>query len=541
MGGLSLRPYQNEAKTAVLKEWDEGNAKTLLVLPTGTGKTIVFSSITEECVRRGERVLILAHRGELLEQAADKLKKSTGLNCAVEKAEQSCLGSWYRVVVGSVQTLMREKRLSGFSADYFDDIIIDEAHHAVSDSYQTILRHFSRAKVLGVTATPDRGDMQNLGQVFDSLAYEYTLPKAIKEGYLSPIKAVTIPLELDLSGVAMQSGDFKASDIDTALDPYLYQIADEMKNYCADRKTVVFLPLVKTSQKFRDILNERGFRAAEVNGESPDRAEVLADFDSGKYNVLCNSMLLTEGWDCPSVDCVIVLRPTKVRGLYCQMVGRGTRLCEGKKDLLLLDFLWHTERHELCRPAHLICKDEQVAAQMTANMADNAGCAVDLEEAEEKAESDVVAQREEALAEQLKEMRTRKRKLVDPLQYEMSIAAEDLSSYVPAFGWECAPPSDKQKARLEKLGIFPDEIDNAGKAALILDRLEKRRNEGLTTPKQIRLLESKGFLHVGEWSFEQASSMISRIAANNWRVPYGVEPKSYVPESKGASEEWNPF
>lgn len=541
MGGLSLRPYQKEAKTAVLKEWDEGNAKTLLVLPTGTGKTIVFSSITEECVRRGERVLILAHRGELLEQAADKLKKSTGLNCAVEKAEQSCLGSWYRVVVGSVQTLMREKRLSGFSADYFDDIIIDEAHHAVSDSYQTILRHFSRAKVLGVTATPDRGDMQNLGQVFDSLAYEYTLPKAIKEGYLSPIKAVTIPLELDLSGVAMQSGDFKASDIDTALDPYLYQIADEMKNYCADRKTVVFLPLVKTSQKFRDILNERGFKAAEVNGESADRAEILADFDSGKYNVLCNSMLLTEGWDCPSVDCVIVLRPTKVRGLYCQMVGRGTRLCEGKKDLLLLDFLWHTERHELCRPAHLICKDEQVAAQMTANMADNAGCAVDLEEAEEKAESDVVAQREEALAEQLKEMRTRKRKLVDPLQYEMSIAAEDLSSYVPAFGWECAPPSDKQKARLEKLGIFPDEIDNAGKAALILDRLEKRRNEGLTTPKQIRLLESKGFLHVGEWSFEQASSMISRIAANNWRVPYGVEPKSYVPESKGASEEWNPF
>ena len=538
---MKLRPYQNKAKAAVLKEWDEGNIKTLLVLPTGTGKTIVFASITEECVRRGERVLILAHRGELLEQAADKLKKATGLGCSVEKAEQSCLGSWFRVVVGSVQTLMREKRLSGFSRDYFDDIIIDEAHHAISDSYQTILRHFDKARVLGVTATPDRGDMKNLGQVFDSLAYEYTLPQAIKEGYLSPIKAVTIPLQLDLTGVAMQSGDFKASDIDTALDPYLYQIADEMKNYCADRKTVVFLPLVKTSQKFRDILNERGFNAAEVNGESPDRAEILEDFDKGKYNVLCNSMLLTEGWDCPSVDCVIVLRPTKVRGLYCQMVGRGTRLCEGKENLLLLDFLWHTERHELCRPAHLICESPEVAQKMTENMADNAGCAVDLEEAEEKAESDVVAQREEALAKTLKEMRTRKRKLVDPLQYEMSIAAEDLSSYVPAFGWECAPPSDKQKNRLEKLGIFPDEIDNAGKAALILDRLEKRRNAGLTTPKQIRLLESKGFLHVGEWSFEQASSMISRIAANNWRVPHGVEPKSYVPENKGVSEEWNPF
>lgn len=533
---MELRPYQNEAKNAVLKEWDEGNGKTLLVLPTGTGKTIVFASVTEECVRRGERVLILAHRGELLDQAADKLKKATGLGSAVEKAEQSCLGSWYRVVVGSVQTLMREKRLSGFSQDYFDIIIIDEAHHAISDSYQTILRHFDKAKVLGVTATPDRGDMKNLGQVFDSLAYEYTLPQAIKEGYLSPIKAVTIPLQLDLTGVAMQSGDFKASDIDTALDPYLYQIADEMKNYCADRKTVVFLPLVKTSQKFRDILNEKGFNAAEVNGESPDRAEILEDFDSGKYNVLCNSMLLTEGWDCPSVDCVIVLRPTKVRGLYCQMVGRGTRLCEGKENLLLLDFLWHTERHELCRPAHLICESPEVAQKMTENMAENAGCAVDLEEAEEKAASDVVAQREEALAKTLKEMRTRKRKLVDPLQYEMSIQAEDLSSYVPAFGWECAPPSDKQKNRLEKLGIFPDEIDNAGKAALILDRLEKRRNAGLTTPKQIRLLESKGFTHVGEWSFESASKMISRISANGWRVPRDIKPAEYKPQNETQGE-----
>ena len=540
---MTLRPYQQEAKEAVLHEWSEGNNKTLAVLPTGTGKTILFSAITEECVRQGKRVLILAHRGELLDQAADKLKKSTGLGCAVEKADQSCLGSWFRVVVGSVQTLMREKRLKGFSEDYFDTIIIDEAHHVISDSYQRILEHFPQANVLGVTATPDRGDMKNLGSVFDTLAYEYTLPQAIKEGYLSPIKAVTIPLTLDLSGVATQAGDFKASDIDTALDPYLYQIADEMLKYCENRKTVVFLPLVKTSQKFCGILNSKGFRAAEVNGESLDRAEILADFDSGKYNVLCNSMLLTEGWDCPSVDCVIVLRPTKVRGLYCQMVGRGTRLCEGKKELLLLDFLWHTERHELCRPAHLICSSEEVAQKMTENLAEEAGCAVDIEEAERQACEDVVAQREEALAAQLKEMKTRKRKLVDPLQYEMSIQAEDLSSYVPAFGWECAPPSDKQKARLEKLGIYPDEIDNAGKAKLILDRLEKRRNAGLTTPKQIRLLESKGFEHVGEWSFDAASKMISRISANGWRVPRGIDAKTYQPQKIGGNNEdgsaWN--
>lgn len=474
---MQLRDYQSEAKEAIFKEWDKGVLRTLLVLPTGCGKTIVFAKVTEDCVRRGDRVLILAHRGELLEQAADKIAKATRLGCATEKAEQSCLGSWFRVVVGSVQTLMREKRLGQFPADYFNTIIIDEAHHSISDSYQKILAHFNKARVLGVTATPDRGDMQNLGQVFDSLAYEYTLPKAIKAGYLSPIKALTIPLKLDLSGVAMQSGDFKAGDIATALDPYLYQIADEMEKYCEERKTVVFLPLVKTSQKFRDILIEKGFKAAEVNGESKDRAEVLEAFDHGEYNVLCNSMLLTEGWDCPSVDCIVVLRPTKVRSLYSQMVGRGTRLHPGKEHLLLLDFLWHTERHELCHPADLICTDREVAQKMTDNMEEACSCPVDIEEAEKKASEDVIAEREEALAKQLREMRNRKKKLVDPLQFEMSIQAEDLAGYVPAFGWELAPPTDSQKKELEKRGILPDDIDNAGKASMILDRLHNNFSE----------------------------------------------------------------
>lgn len=529
MSRVELRPYQEEAKAAVFEQWNSGSRRTLLVLPTGCGKTIVFGKIAEECVRNGERVLILAHRGELLEQAADKILKACGLGCAVEKAEETSLNSWYRITVGSVQTLMRESRLQRFKPDYFDTIIIDEAHHSISDSYQRIMNYFSGAKVLGVTATPDRGDMKNLGQVFDSLAYEYTLPRAIKEGYLCPIKALTIPLKLDLTGVATQAGDYKAADLDTALDPFLYQIADEMQKAAADRKTVVFLPLVKTSQKFRDILNEKGFRAAEVNGNSEDRTQVLADFEQGRYNVLCNSMLLTEGWDCPSVDCVIVLRPTKVRGLYCQMVGRGTRLSPGKKELLLLDFLWHTAKHELCRPAHLICESDEVAQKMTENIA-AAGVPLDIAEAEQKASEDVVAQREQALAKTLAEMRKRRRALVDPLQFEMSIQAQDLSGYVPSFGWECAPPSQKQLDALEKFGIYPNEIENAGKAAMLLNRLQKRRAEGLSTPKQIRLLENKGFRHVGEWSFNAANNMITRIAANGWRVPFSIDPANYTPE-----------
>ena len=527
--GQELRPYQQQARDHIHAEWENGHTRTLLVLPTGTGKTIVFASVAADQVRAGDRVLILAHRGELLEQAADKLQRSTGLVSAVEKADATCLNTWFRVVVGSVQTLQRTARLERFPHDYFGTIIIDEAHHAITDGYRRILDYFGDAKVLGVTATPDRGDMRNLGEVFDSLAFEYKLTDAIKEGYLCRIMAQTIPLKLDISSVTMSGGDYAVGDLGTALDPYLEQIAAEMAQRCKGRKTVVFLPLIKTSQKFRDLLNSHGFRAAEVNGQSTDRKEVLADFDAGKYNVLCNSMLLTEGWDCPSVDCVVVLRPTKVRSLYSQMVGRGTRLSPGKSDLLLLDFLWMTDKHELCRPADLICEDRAVARQMTENLAQT-GCPEDIEEAAVQASEDVVAQREEALAKQLEEQRRKKARLVDPLQYEMSIQAEDLAGYVPAFGWEAGPPSAEQTAALEKMGILPDAVESAGKASLLLDRLNKRRAEGLTTPKQIRVLERYGFQSVGTWSFDAAKHMIDRIAAGGWRgVPKGVNPKTYTP------------
>ena len=528
MGAVTLRPYQQAAMEAVLREWDEGHDRTLLVLPTGCGKTIVFAKIAESRVRVGERVLIMAHRGELLEQAGDKILQATGLKCAVEKAEQTCRGSWYRIVVGSVQTLMRDKRLKQFPADFFDTIIIDEAHHSVSDSYQHVLQYFERAKVLGVTATPDRADMRNLGTYYESLAYEYSLPQAIKDGYLCKIMAQTIPITIDISGVGMSAGDYKAGELGSALDPYLSQIAKEMLTYCADRKTVVFLPLVKTSQKFCDILNEAGFHAAEVNGNSDDRAEILQDFDEGKYNVLCNSMLLTEGWDCQSVDCVIVLRATKSRSLYSQMVGRGTRLFPGKDNVLLLDFLWNTEKHELCRPACLIAESNDVADKMTEKL-NESGKPEDLEILEKEAAEDVVADRERALAEKLAAMKKRKRKLVDPLQFELSIQAEDLSGYVPAFGWEMAPPTQKQLAALEKFGIFPDEIESAGKAKLLLDKLIKRKEMGLATARQIRLLEARGFQHVGTWSFTAATQMIGRIAACGWRIPRDITPATYVP------------
>lgn len=525
---FELRPYQAEAKQAILAAWDEGYRKTLLVLPTGCGKTVVFSSVTENQVNKGHRVLIMAHRGELLDQAADKLKEASGLDSVLEKAESTSLGSFLPVTVGSVQSLAQEKRLARFPNNYFQDIIVDEAHHCLSDSYKRVLDHFPDANILGVTATPDRGDMKNLGEFFDSKAYEYSMTKAIREGYLCPIKAQMIPLELDIADVGISSGDFSAGGIGHALEPYLHQIASEMANYCRGRKTVVFLPLIATSQKFCAMLNDAGLHAAEVNGNSDDRSQVLADFEAGKYDVLCNSMLLIEGWDCPSVDCIVVLRPTKIRSLYQQMVGRGMRLSPGKTELLLLDFLWMTERHDLCRPSELISKDEAIAKKIDERMVEDTD-GFDLIEAEEQAERDILAERESALAKQLAEMRGKKRKLVDPLQYALSIAAEDLTNYVPTFAWEMAPPSEKQIAFLERRGIFADSVRNAGLASLLIDRLQSRQQMGLATPKQIRCLERYGFRQVGTWAFEDASSLISRLADNSWRVPYGMTPALYRP------------
>ena len=502
-------------------------------MATGTGKTVTFAEIARRAAMHGGRTLVLAHRGELLDQAADKITKLTGLGCSREQAESTSLGEWNSVTVGSVQTLMNEKRLVKFRQDRFSHIIIDEAHHAISSSYRKVLDYFNSASILGVTATADRADRRGLSEVFDSLAFEYGMADAIHDGWLCPIEAQMIPLKLDISYVPMQSGDYAAGQLGAALEPYLDAIADEMATICATRKTVVFLPLVQMAKDFADKLNSRGLRACEVDGMSQDRTEILADFANGRYNVLCNSMLLTEGWDCPDVDCIIVLRPTKSRGLYTQMVGRGTRLAEGKDKLLLLDFLWMTGRHDLCRPATLLGASEEVAARVTEMVEDamEDGAAIDLLDAEPRAESDVQAQREAKLAEELEAMRHRKAKLVDPLQYAVSICDLDLSTYEPEFAFERDAPTDKQISFLEKRGIDATQLTR-GYASKLIDSLVARQDQGLATPKQIRMLERKGFKHPGTWSFEDASKIMGLLAQNRWMVPSWIDPETYDPRKE---------
>lgn len=519
---MRLRPYQEEAIRAVESGWRD-QQRQLLVLPTGTGKTIVFSQIAKDRTAAG-RVLIMAHRDELIEQARDKYRSLTGDETAKEKATDSCLGSALPVVVGSVQTLQNTSRLNRFEPDYFNTLIVDEAHHAMSDSYQKVLGYFPGAKVLGVTATPDRGDRRSLGKYFDNLAYEYSLRQAVSDGYLCNLKALTVPISIDMSAVKVKVGDFEVNSIAETLEPYLPEIAKSIKHYAKDRKVVVFLPLVSIAKEFCEILLEEGLNAREVNGNSPDRKEVLEWFDrAGAGSVLCNAMLLTEGWDCPSVDCVVVLRPTKIRSLYVQMIGRGTRPAPEKKDLLILDFLWMSQKHDLCKPADLSTDTAEDKEAVTKQSVDEE---IDLFDAA----SDAVEARRKKLAEELAANQRKKARLIDPLQWFVSIGDMDLADYEPVFGWESDEATEKQKKMLENNGIDPTGI-RRGQASQIIDRIINRRAAGLATAKQVMCLEWKGYKDVGMWSFAQANKIIGQLAAvgwKPWRMPIPPEEFSWT-------------
>jgi superfamily II DNA or RNA helicase len=498
-----LRDYQLEGCNKTHKSWQTYD-RTLLVLPTAAGKTIVFSSVAATRLAVG-KVLILAHRDELIDQAREKLYRANGLKTDKEKGgENASLNS--PVVVASVQTLSRLKRLHRFPADHFQTVIVDEAHHGISESYQRVLSHFPRAKVLGVTATPDRGDKRSLGTYFQDIAHEVGMVELIKRGFLAPITVQNIPVKIDISDVRVSCGDFSEADLGDALEPMLGQVAAALKEYAADRKTLVFVPLVRNAVCFAEILRETGFSAEYVSGKCADRASKLARFVSGETRVLVNSMLLTEGYDEPSIDCVVVLRPTKSRPLLAQMVGRGTRIHPGKRDLLLLDFLWLTSRHNLIRPASLIAKDDQEAAAIQKHLAD---CDGDLVEAQDAVQRD----RDRALAAAIRANRERKARRLDIMQLEIGLQAPGLSDFQPTMGWHHERPSEKQLAYIERSGVDTSQIRGRGEASAIIDVLEKRRNLNLASWKQVRLMIRLGHETPHMVTFQEAGAWIDQALA----------------------------
>ncbi|CAB4163171.1 SSL2 DNA or RNA helicases of superfamily II [uncultured Caudovirales phage] len=496
---MPLRDYQDEAKTETISGFAEAG-KQLVVIPTGGGKTIFFAHLAKHFAPG--KTLILAHREELLEQAKAKVLAATGLHAEIEKAERRASMSAV-VVVGSVQTLTG--RCERFPSDHFDLLVIDEAHHSLAESYLRILAHFTGAKILGVTATPDRGDKKNLGSVFERVAYEVTLARLIREGYLSPIKVRTLPVKIDLNGVKKMAGDLSADQLGAKIEPWLERVALAMSSECWDRKSIVFLPLVKTSERMAEILTKNGIEARSVSGYDDNRKETLDWFASAPPgSALCNAMLLTEGYDQPDVDCIVNLRPTAVRSLYTQMVGRGTRVvakvdalptaearreaiaASSKSELLLLDFLWQSEKLSLMGAANLFAdeiKDVKAIGEALANGGEGS------EDQDVLALGDSIEeQRMKKVIAALKENHKKPAGTHDAVGMCLSLGAAELANYEPLSAREARPATTGQLATLEKLGFDPASITCFGHASAIMDKLSVRRLEGLATPKQVRML-----------------------------------------------------
>lgn len=481
---MDLRPYQTKAVLASLRAWESFD-RLLGVAATGAGKTVIASHILLQRFPQGP-ALFVAHREELLTQAIDKLSRVTGVSIGLEQAAfHSDLN--HKIVVACVNSL-HEKRLEKWRREHYGTIIIDECHRSVSAMYRRVLNYFYRAKTLGITATPDRTDQRSLGEVFEHIAFEIGLIPLVRDGWLAPIKTEQIPLKIDLQGVGLDNrGDLDANQTADRLEPYLDALALELVNNHIKRKMLVFLPLVRLSQSFAESAQAVGLAAEHIDGESPDRSKILERFRTGETRVLSCAALLSEGYDEPSVDCIVMMRPTQSRSFYYQCVGRGFRTCEGKSDLLVLDPFWLSSQHSLVRPASLVAETDAEAEQITAALEQDS----DLLRAMDQVKAINLAllqQKAAEMARVLDATSKRERTVFDPLEVASTLGNEKLADFIPVMHWHTEDVTTKQVELLVKLGVNPDGVQNRGHAHVILKDLLKRSRKDLATFRQLRYL-----------------------------------------------------
>lgn len=381
-GGLVLRPYQHEALEAIDAAELRGVRRQMLVMATGLGKTVVFVDLAR---RRRQRTLILAHRDELIGQAAAKVREVwPDARVGIVKGERD---EWeQQVVVASVQTLGRQRRLdrltdalSGGTSllrnvlEPFGLVIVDEAHHTAAESYRRILTALDAGEadgplLLGVTATPQRGDGKGLDDVFQEVVFTRDMLWGIRNGYLSDLRGLRLKLDVDLGRLKVSHGDYDQGQAGALMEQAGAPgaIAREWRKHAAGRRTLVFTPTVAFAQHTADAFLELGVPAGFLSGETPmdERRALLEDFALGRLDVVTNCGVLTEGYDEPRVDCIVVARPTRSQALYVQMVGRGTRRHPDKTDCLVLDVAGASEVHSLVTLPSLFGLDAKARKRM---------------------------------------------------------------------------------------------------------------------------------------------------------------------------------
>jgi superfamily II DNA or RNA helicase len=489
-----FRPYQADAAGAIIKAW-KANQHAICVVATGGGKTVIAAGTTARVrLNGGGRILFLANRNELCVQPLATFADQLGDIPALEKAD-SYAPLEADVVIGSVQTLSRKKRLERFPRDHFAYIFADECHMSVAASWKRIFEHFSSAKRCGITATPFRTDGKKLSDLFEVEAYRKDLLSLVDDGYLvDPDHVDKLETAISLAQVRVRHTteglDYDAQDAADAIAPYFREIARELKAKHAARHILAFLPLVASSIKFVEACRAEGVNAVHVDGEDPERDQKLEAFRQGRIALLSNASLLHTGVDIPVCDATLNLRPTKSKVLYQQIVGRSTRTVPGliddipdaagrleaiagssKPAAYIIDPLWLSHDHDLVTPSFLIAPDEEFAGEMNKK----AGKSYSLR----ALHSQVQLEREEAIRRRLQATARFREGKVAAAFFAASIGDHALVNYQPVYSWETRAPVNFTRSLLSKAGIDPESVPSEGLARQVLLAIGRRRYKGL--------------------------------------------------------------
>lgn len=489
-----FRPYQLEASSAIIKAWGK-HRSCLASLATGAGKTVIAAGVTRYVVEKNQgRVLFLANRNELCVQPLATFSDQLGFVPALEKAEaQAPLDA--RVVIGSVQTLARQKRLERFPQDHFGYIFADEAHMSMAPSWRRILDHFKAAKLCGITATPFRADAKSLTDLYETEAFRLNLFDLVDQGWLvNPDHVYKLESAISLAQVRVKKTtegvDYDLQDAATAIEPYFLEIAREIKQQHAERKILAFLPLVASSQKFVAACQSVGLNAVHIDGEDVERDQKLRLFKDGQIQLLSNANLLHTGVDIPVCDCTLNLRPTKSKVLYVQIIGRSTRTVPGlidgldtvegrlkaiagsaKPQAYILDPLWLTADHDLVTPSFLIAPNQADAEEMNRRATKSYSLRA--------LSAQVQAEREAAILKRLSDAARFRENRVDYKFFAAATEDHALVNYEPVYKWEEHPPTKFSKLLLQQAGIDAESVASEGLARQIMLAIGRRRYRGL--------------------------------------------------------------
>lgn len=544
---LVLRDYQQLTVDNVLTELEEEQS-TLVVLPTGCGKTICFAKIAEKFNGLG-RVMLLVHREELMRQGVEKIEGVTSMRCDVEMGDRWADMQAFtksQVVVSSIQTQIAGQsgagRMTRFKPEDFALIIADEAHHAVSETWKRVINYYlegnENCRLLGVTATPDRKDEKALGQIFKTVAIVYEPADAINDGWLVPVKQQSVYVEgLDLSQIKTTAGDLNGAELARVMEyeKTLHQMTGPTLDLVGDRRTLFFTASVAQAERTAEIFNRHKPACADwVCGKTPkvQREQIFRRYHAGEFQILVNVGIVTEGVDVPGIEVVAVGRPTKSRALYAQMLGRGTRPLPGVVDgpptpeerraaiaaspkpyAEVIDFVGNAGKHKLITPADVLGGNyEDAVVERAAELAkDEAtdGQPVDvmrkLEEAKE------IVRKETEAAQKRKKVKAKAKystRSIDPF------ATWDIEAKKER-GWDKGKQlTEKQRKLLERQNVDPDSL-TPSQARQVIGELFKRWNDGTCTLKQAKIL--KQYEYKTNVSKEAATITIDYIVANGWR------------------------